>query len=48
MEAIIKKMGLLNFDGTSLITQHELLERKEAVIPTITFSIGYEFRNCGW
>ena len=48
VEATIVKMSLLNFDGTSFIAQHKFLERKEAVIPTITFSIRYKFGNCSW
>ena len=39
VEAAILQMRLLNLNWTSLIAKHELLESKEAGVPTITFSV---------
>ena len=45
VETSVEQMGLTDLDWTALVARHELLERKEAKIPTITFLIRYEFGN---
>ena len=47
-EGSVLDVALVDLDVTALIAHHELLEREEAEIPTITFSIGDETGNGRW
>ena len=47
-ETIVVQMGLVDLDWGSLIAHHELLERKEAEIPTISLLVGDELGDGGW
>ena len=47
-ETIVVQMGLVDLDWGSLIAHHELLERKEAEIPTISLLVCDELGDGGW
>ena len=47
-ETHVVEMALINFDWTSIVAHHKLLERQMANVPTITFPIRDELRESLW